>query len=107
MIISGGFNIYSKEVEDALAEHPAVFQAAVIGTPHEKWGEAVMAYVVVRPGEKVAPEELMAKVKALKGPHMAPKAIEFVEALPLTAVGKVDKPALRAPHWSGATRQVG
>lgn len=96
MIVSGGFNIYPREIEDILAEHPVVSQVAVIGVPHEKWGEAVKAFVVTRPGEHVAPEELMAMVAARKGSFQAPKLVEFIDAIPQTAVGKPDKKALRA-----------
>jgi fatty-acyl-CoA synthase len=96
MIVSGGFNIYPREIEDILCEHPAVSQVAVIGVPHEKWGEAVKALVVTRPGETAAPEELVAMVAARKGSFQAPKVVEFIEAIPQTAVGKPDKKALRA-----------
>jgi fatty-acyl-CoA synthase len=106
MIISGGFNIYSREVEDALSRHPAVAQAAVVGVPHEKWGEAVKAFVVPRAGAQVDPAELIASVKVLTGSHMAPKSLDLVATLPLTPLGKVDKAALRKPFWSAAARQV-
>ncbi|MBB4365251.1 fatty-acyl-CoA synthase [Bradyrhizobium sp. CIR18] len=106
MIISGGVNIYPKEVENALTTHPAVATAAVIGIPDEKWGEAVKAIVVLRLGETVSSEELIAFTKKLKGPVQAPKSVDIVEALPLTGLGKIDKKALRAPYWEGATRQV-
>jgi fatty-acyl-CoA synthase len=99
MVISGGFNVFTREVEDCLAQHPAVAAAAVIGVPHARWGEAVMAFVVLRRGANVSAEELMALVREGKGAVQAPKAIEFVPALPLTAVGKVDKKALREPYW--------
>ncbi|QOZ23865.1 AMP-binding protein [Bradyrhizobium sp. CCBAU 51753] len=106
MIISGGVNVYPKEVENALTTHPAVSAAAVIGVPDEKWGEAVKAIVVLRPSEKVSSEELIAFTKKLKGPVQAPKSVDFVEALPLTSLGKIDKKSLRAPYWKGVTRQV-
>jgi fatty-acyl-CoA synthase len=99
MVISGGFNVFTREVEDCLAQHPAVAAAAVIGVPHARWGEAVTAFVVLRPRETVSAEELMALVRDKKGAVQAPKAVEFVSALPLTAVGKVDKKALREPYW--------
>ena len=107
MIISGGFNVYSSEVESCLAQHPAVALSAVIGVPHEKWGEAVMAVVVVKEGARVDGAELIAFVTARKGVVQAPKAVEFVDALPLTALDKVDKKALRARYWAGRDRQVG
>jgi len=107
MIISGGFNVYPREVEDVLATHPAVAAVAVIGVPDEKWGEAVKAVVVLRAGVRVEAGELIDLVRAKKGAVQAPKSVDFVEALPLTAVGKPDKKALRAPYWSGAGRAVG
>jgi fatty-acyl-CoA synthase len=107
MIVSGGFNIYPREVEDVLSAHPDVAMAAVIGVPHEKWGEAVTALVVVKPGAQREPEALMQLVKERKGSPHAPKQVEFVDSLPLTAVGKVDKKVLRAKYWAGQSRQVG
>lgn len=98
MIVSGGFNIYPREIEDIIAEHPAVAQVAVIGVPHEKWGEAVKAVVVLRPGAAVSAEELCAPVAARKGSFQAPKSVDFVDAIPQTPVGKPDKKALRARH---------
>jgi len=106
MIISGGFNVYPREVEDVLAAHPAVAVAAVIGVPDETWGEAVRAIVVLRPGASADADELMALVRRSKGPVHTPKSIEFVDAIPLTAVGKPDKKALRATFWSGRDRSV-
>jgi fatty-acyl-CoA synthase len=107
MIVSGGFNIFPREVEDVLSSHPDVAMAAVIGVPHEKWGEAVAALVVAKPGASVEAEALMQLVKDRKGSTHAPKQVEFVDALPLTAVGKVDKKVLRAKFWAGRSRQVG
>jgi fatty-acyl-CoA synthase len=95
MIISGGMNIFPKEIEDVLSQHPAVAIASVIGISDDKWGEAVTAIIVGRPGESVEPNELMEMVKTAKGPHQTPKSIHFVDALPMTPVGKVDKKALK------------
>jgi fatty-acyl-CoA synthase len=95
MIISGGFNIYPRELEDILSEHPAVAQAVVIGVPHPKWGEAVKAVVVLKPGQSAAGDELTALVAQRKGSFQAPKSIDFVEAIPQTPVGKPDKKAVR------------
>jgi len=106
MIISGGFNIYPMEVENALAMHPAVSEAAVIGIPHEKWGESVKAVVVLREGNHATSQELIDFMKEKKGHIMAPKVVEFTSSLPLTNLGKVDKKALRAPHWHGKERSV-
>lgn len=105
MIISGGFNIYPKEVEDVLTSHPGVASAAVIGVPHPKWGEEVTAYVVPR-AHAVDVDELIEFVRSRKGPHNAPKVVHLVDDLPKTTVGKIDKKALRAAHWAGAERQV-
>jgi fatty-acyl-CoA synthase len=106
MIISGGFNVYPREVEDVLATHPAVSAAAVVGVPDPKWGEAVRALVVLRAGAQVAAEELIALVRERKGAVYAPKAIDFVASLPVTGLGKLDKKAIRAPFWQGQQRGV-
>jgi len=101
MIISGGFNVYAREVEDVIVSVPGVRQAAVIGVPHEKWGETVMAVVVLDPGRDVPADEISNAVREKKGSVHAPKRVEYVEALPLSAVGKPDKKALRA-RYAGA-----
>jgi len=106
MVISGGFNIYPREIEDVLADDPSVSMAAVIGVPDPKWGEAVKAFVVPRPGATPDTAALMASVKQRKGPHHAPKSIEVVDQLPLTKVGKIDKKVLRATYWAGLERAV-
>ncbi|MOA29805.1 Long-chain-fatty-acid--CoA ligase [compost metagenome] len=106
MIVTGGFNVYPKEVEDARASHPAVGQSAVVGAPDAKWGETVRAYVVLRAGASASEAELIAHVKALKGSVNAPKHLDFTSALPQTALGKIDKKALRALHWGGQSRSV-
>jgi fatty-acyl-CoA synthase len=96
MIVTGGFNVYPREIEDILAEHPAVAQAAVIGVPHPKWGEAVKALVVLRAGKNVDAQTLIDAVAQRKGSFQAPKFVEFIDSIPQTAVGKPDKKALRA-----------
>ena len=106
MIISGGFNIYPREVEDALMSHPAVGSAAAIGVPDDKWGEAVKVFVVLKHGVYADFETLHAHVKAKRGGPWAPKSIEFVEAIAVTGLGKVDRKALRAPYWQGRSRGV-
>lgn len=106
MIISGGFNIYPREVEDALMAHPAVASAAVIGIPDEKWGEAVTAFVVLKPGIEAAAAELQAHVKDRRGAPWSPKTVNFVDAIPVTGLGKVDRKVLRAPYWEGRKRGV-
>jgi fatty-acyl-CoA synthase len=107
MIVSGGFNIYPREVEDVLSAHAGVAMVAVIGIPDDKWGEAVTALVVPRAGHRPPPEELIDLVRRRKGSAHAPKRVHFVETLPTTGIGKVDKKALRAKFWAGQRRMVG
>ncbi len=106
MIVSGGFNIFPREVEDVLFDHPVVKGAAVIGIPHEKWGEEVKAVVVTHEGQSVTEEELIAFVKERKGSLLAPKSVEFWDEIPLTNLGKLDKKAIRAKFWEGKDRMV-
>ena len=106
MIISGGFNIYPREVEDALMAHPAVASAAVIGIPDDKWGEAVKAFVVLKPGANNSAAELQAHVKDKRGAPWSPKTIDFLAEIPVTGLGKLDRKALRAPYWQGRVRGV-
>ena len=96
VVISGGFNVYPIEVENILADHPAVSEAAVIGLPHQRWGEAVHAVVVARPGAAVTAAELTAFCAGRIASYKTPKSIEFADALPRTPVGKIDKVSLRA-----------
>lgn len=110
MIVSGGFNVYPREVEDVLATHEAVAQVAVVGAPDDTWGEAVTAVVVLKSGfeaTEALADALKALVKAARGSVQAPKQVDFVPGIPLTAVGKPDKKALRASYWEGSGRQVG
>jgi fatty-acyl-CoA synthase len=96
MIISGGFNVYSAEVERALMAHPAVQDCAVIGLPDEKWGERVVAVVQPKPGTSVGAEEVTAFVKERIGSVKAPKQVEIWADLPRSKIGKVLKPEIRA-----------
>lgn len=107
MIVSGGFNIFPREVEDVLSQHPDVAMVAVVGMPDDKWGEAVTAVVVAREGAQPNADELISLVKARKGSAHAPKQIRFVKELPMTGVGKIDKKVLRASFWAGRARMVG
>ena len=107
MIVSGGFNIFPREVEDVLSQHADVAMVAVVGVPDDKWGEAVTAVVVPREGTRPSAEELIALVRARKGSAHAPKHVKFVGKLPMTGVGKVDKKALKAGFWAGRERMVG
>jgi fatty-acyl-CoA synthase len=106
MIVSGGFNVFPREIEDVIGTHPAVAQVAVIGVPDEKWGEAVKAVVVLRPDQSVSEQELADLVKDKKGAVHAPKSVDFVDAIPLSALGKPDKKVLRAQYWQGSDRLV-
>jgi fatty-acyl-CoA synthase len=98
MIVTGGFNVYPRELEDIMGQHPAVSQVAVIGVPHPKWGEAVKALVVLRRDHSVDAQTLIAMIAASKGSFQAPKVVEFVDAIPLTPLHKPDKKALRARY---------
>jgi fatty-acyl-CoA synthase len=106
MIISGGFNVYPREIEDVLTSHLNVAMAAVVGIPDERWGEAVKALVVLQPGTEVTPEELVGLVKEKKGGVYAPKSLDIVDELPLTGIGKADRKAIRARYWDAGARQV-
>lgn len=106
MIVTGGFNVYPKEIEEVLTSHESVWQAAVVGLPDDKWGESVTAFIVPRPGIEIDSAALQELVKIRKGSHQSPKRVEIVAELPTTNVGKIDKKALRAAHWSGETRGI-
>ncbi len=106
MIKTGGENVYSKEVEDVLYAHPAVREAAVIGVPDEKWGEAVKALVVAKDGEKAGSDEIIAYCRKRIAGFKCPKSIEFMETLPKTSLGKIDKQKLREPYWKGLGRKL-
>jgi long-chain acyl-CoA synthetase len=95
MILSGGLNVYSKEVERALESHPAVAEAAVIGIADRHYGEAVCAYVILNPGASATAEELIAHCRTLIASYKKPRQIRFVESLPRNSVGKVVKTLLR------------
>jgi len=106
MVISGGLNIYPREVEEVLLTHPAVSEVCVFGVPDDKWGEALKAHVVLAPGRSATADEVI----AFAGRHLAgykkPKTVDFVGELPKTTYGKLDKKAVRAPYWAGQERMV-
>jgi len=106
MIISGGFNVYASEVESALLSHPAVLNAAVIGIPHQEWGEAVHAEVILKEGVTVSESELMEHVKQLRGAIKSPKSIAFVKELPMSPAGKILHRFIRDKYWKGQERRV-
>jgi long-chain acyl-CoA synthetase len=107
MIVTGGENVYSAEVEEALYRHPAVAEAAVIAIPHERWGEAVHAVVTLAPGATLTPEALTAHCSALIAGYKVPKSVDLrSEPLPRTAVGKILKRDLREPYWAGRETRI-
>ena len=107
MIISGGENIYSREVEEALLLHPSVLEAAVIGVPDAKWGETVKAFVAFKNGQSASEQELQAHCRSLIAAYKCPRSVEVMAALPrILSTNKIDKRALRAPYWPASGRQV-
>jgi fatty-acyl-CoA synthase len=106
VIITGGENVSSIEVEDAIFSHPEVSEVAVIGVPDEKWGEMVMALVVTTEGSSLTGPEVIAYTKTKLAGYKCPKAIEFRDSLARTATGKLQKFKLREPYWDGKTKQV-
>jgi fatty-acyl-CoA synthase len=114
MIVTGGFNVFPREVEDVVAEHPAVAQVCVVGAPDDKWGEAVTAVIVLRSDAASDDDaiatmtaEIQSAVKDRKGSVQSPKRVVVVDSLPLTGLGKPDKKAVRAQFWEGVGRAVG
>jgi acyl-CoA synthetase (AMP-forming)/AMP-acid ligase II len=106
VIISGGENVSSIDVEDCLYQHPAVAEVAVIGIPNEKWGETVTALVVLRPGSSVDEGELVEFTRARLAHFKCPTSVEFRDSLVRTATGKLQKFKLRQPYWEGRDRRV-
>jgi acyl-CoA synthetase (AMP-forming)/AMP-acid ligase II len=106
VIISGGENVSSIEVEDAVFSHPAVAEVCVIGVPDEQWGEKVIALVVLAPDAEATEDELIAHARSKLAGYKCPKAIEFRSELARTATGKLQKFKIRAPYWEGRERQV-
>jgi long-chain acyl-CoA synthetase len=107
MIVSGGENVYSIEVENVLIEHPDVQDVAVIGVPSERWGETVKAIVVLRPGAQLGEAEVIAFARAHLAAYKCPTSVEFVDELPRNPSGKILKRVLRAPYWESAETVVG
>jgi acyl-CoA synthetase (AMP-forming)/AMP-acid ligase II len=107
MIVTGGENVYPAEVENAIFGHPAVADVAVIGVPDEKWGEAVKAVVVAKPGATIDPAAIIAYAKERIAGYKVPKSIDVVEAIPRNPSGKILRRELRKPYWEGRSRQVG
>ncbi|MQA12660.1 MAG: AMP-binding protein [Pseudonocardiaceae bacterium] len=106
MIISGGENIYSVQVEEAVNTHPAVLECAVIGVPDEQWGESVKAFVVLKPQTSATEQQVIDAAKAHLASYQKPRSVEFVEALPKAPTGKILKRDLRAAYWADQDRRV-
>jgi len=107
MIISGGENVYPAEVESVLMAHPQLADAAVIGVPDERWGEAVKAIVVRAPGADLGDRDVIAWCRERLAGYKCPRSVDWAEALPRNPSGKILKKNLRAPYWEGRDRQVG
>jgi acyl-CoA synthetase (AMP-forming)/AMP-acid ligase II len=106
MIVSGAENIYPTEIENALLQHPAVQECAVFGVPDDRWGEVPAAHVVLRHGHDPAPEQLVEFVAARIARYKRPRLVKFVDALPRTAVGKIQKNLIRDAYWKGRPRKI-
>ncbi|MBU3750470.1 MAG: long-chain fatty acid--CoA ligase, partial [Mycobacterium sp.] len=106
MIISGGENIYSVEVERALTDHPAVMDAAVFGVPDEKWGESVKAVVELYDGKQASPEELIAWCREKLAGYKCPRSVDIMDELPRNPTGKLLKKDLRKPYWENRERAI-
>jgi acyl-CoA synthetase (AMP-forming)/AMP-acid ligase II len=106
VIISGGENVSSIEVEDCIFSHPSVAEVAVVGIPHDKWGETVMALVVVAPGAALTEQDVIDHCRARLTHFKCPTTVEFRDSLARTATGKLQKFKLRAPYWEGRDRLV-
>jgi acyl-CoA synthetase (AMP-forming)/AMP-acid ligase II len=106
MIVSGGENVYPREVEEVLFRHPAVADAAVIGVPDERYGEAVKALVVLREGQCASAEEITEFCRPHLAGYKRPRSVDFVDGLPRNPTGKVLKRELREKYWAGQARRV-
>jgi acyl-CoA synthetase (AMP-forming)/AMP-acid ligase II len=106
MIISGGENIYPREIEEVLIKHPAVREVSVIGVPDSRWGEAIKAVVALVPGQRTTEQELIAFCKENIASYKKPKSVDFVEKLPKNNYGKILKRELRAIYWKSKDRKV-
>jgi acyl-CoA synthetase (AMP-forming)/AMP-acid ligase II len=106
MIISGGENIYSPEVERVLAEHPAVMECAVIGVPDDTWGETVKAVVALKPDASATEDEIIGYCREHLAHFKCPKSVDVLDALPRNPTGNILKKDLRKPYWEGRDRAV-
>jgi len=106
MIISGGENIYPREIEEVLCKHPAVREVAVIGVPDPKWGEAIRAVISLVPGESVTAQEILLFCAQHIARYKVPKSVDFVDELPKSNYGKILKREIRAKYWKNEDRQI-
>jgi acyl-CoA synthetase (AMP-forming)/AMP-acid ligase II len=106
MIISGGENIYSTQVEAAIHQHPAVLESAVFGVPDAEWGESVKAVVVLKPGMQATEQEIIAAASQHLASYQKPRSVDFVDSLPKAPTGKILKRELRDPYWNQGERKV-
>ena len=106
MIITGGENVYSPEIERVLAEHPSVMEVAIIGVPDDRWGETVKAVVSLRPDTEATEEELIGYCREHLAGFKCPTSVDIIDALPRNPTGKILKRDLRKPYWEGRDRQV-
>jgi len=106
MIVSGGYNVYPREVEDVLTSHPAVREAVVVGLPHDKWGEVVTAFVALRADHHAQPDDLMAFARLHLAGYKVPKEVRYIDEVPKSAVGKLLRRAVRDPFWASHERKL-
>jgi acyl-CoA synthetase (AMP-forming)/AMP-acid ligase II len=106
MIISGGFNIFPREIEELLNNHPSVLEVAVVGVPDEEWGEAVKAMVALKTGKEATEKELIEYCKKTLTGYKRPKTIDFLPELPRNTTGKIDKKTIKAKYWAGRARNI-
>jgi acyl-CoA synthetase (AMP-forming)/AMP-acid ligase II len=106
MIVSGGENIYSREIEDAIISHPAIAEAAVVGAPDERWGERVVAFVVKKPGQDASAEAIIEHCRQKIASYKRPKQVFFLDCLPKLPNGKIEKFKLRDPLWANRSRAI-
>lgn len=107
MVVTGGENVYPREIETVLLTHPLIADAAVIGVPDERYGEALLACIVLKAGTSLTIEDVVSFCRERLGGYKVPRQVRFIEALPRNASGKVLKTVLREPFWKGRSRQVG
>ena len=107
MILTGGYNVYPTEIENAISALPEVEEVAVVGIPDERWGETIKAVVVVSPGSTLDADAVLAACRARLADYKKPRSIEFVDALPKTGSGKIMRRQIRDAHWAGRERSVG